>query len=644
MANSGSTHEQLHLAVESTIDHTSKTQVDVLKSSIQDVCDTARRAPKCSVSPNMPLSAGDVARKLYGANGDHAKDQLKVAQLEKQWKLESWIYYLGNQALLSLDDSEAQKLDQSIQTSAETTAGSANIFASLAAAAQDDLRAAEYQKHVCQLGNKIFKQNTLDIQLDMSLLVRGGCCAHKDMNAAKGGTLAMSRFWTQNMHLPQPATLFNKDNDATVSLANISEDLSLAEQRAISISEAGAIKLCSLAGAAFNHKDDKKGHQDSHVYWFEAKHHRFHRFPDTSNVRYSSYIDAATELCTFHDAYIEFMEHCRQKKQSGTLNHLEFNVLKGLKCHATLAELISISLYGQAVSKPYMRLVRTATVEGKGLADLSPLHAQVQRHLEAIVANPSLVLGAGALGVSGTLDGSAWDEPEVFAVLRRHELKLPYLTDLFVAFCHGALQTWVRFTEEFSAGGQLSNLTPEQSQRAFMPPTNDANEGALGTWRVWTRRFPRLTLHRFNALNTNRSNKTEAYMDQNFTAEQHTWARAEARRIDSSKKEEARKAQLVAAAIHEAEKNQATQKRREEKQKQDEEKLANIQLVLCEETILKMKVSELNDQLKVHRQLAKDQRSFSSISKLKVAEKRKVVVALALRYMQEQLSSGVSSS
>lgn len=100
------------------------------------------------------------------------------------------------------------------------------------------------------------------------------------------------------------------------------------------------------------------------------------------------------------------------------------------------------------------------------------------------------------------------------------------------------------------------SLTLEQSEKAHMPPTNDANEGVLSTWCVWTRRLLCLALHRFNALMMRRGNKTETYMAESFTPEQHIWARAEARRIDSSKKEEIRKAKLVPAATTEAEKNQ----------------------------------------------------------------------------------------
>ncbi|EUC55749.1 hypothetical protein RSOL_133880 [Rhizoctonia solani AG-3 Rhs1AP] len=503
MVNSPGAHNQLYLAVESTTDHTSQTQVKVLKATLDSICDTTKRAPKCESGPEATPCTSDIACKLYGVNGDHASDQLKVAQLEKEWKIDSWVNRLGNQALINLGSLESKSLYQMIHADAEAKAGGSDVFSALSMADKEDLLASECQKQVWALGKTEFDKAAPNIQQDMPCVVRGGCCAHKDMNAAKGGATAMTAFWKANSHLSSPVKLFNKDNDATVSLSDPSSEAMEAEQRAVAITESGAIKLCSLAGAAYNHKDDKKGHQDSHAYWFAEKHNRFQRFPDTSNVRYSSYIDAATELCTFHGAYIDYMEHMRKQRASGTLNHLELNLVKALNCPATLGELLSISLYGQIISKPYMRLVRSATAAGRGLADLASLHTLVQSHLQSIIANPSLLLGLKSAERSATLDGTDWENPKVLEALRAHESKLPYLPDLFVAFCQGTLQTWTRFTDEFLPGGSIASLTPEQQTKAFMPPTNDANEGALGTWRVWARRFPSLTLHKFNAITMN---------------------------------------------------------------------------------------------------------------------------------------------
>ena len=78
MANSAKSHNQLYLAVQSTTDHTSKTQVNVLKNTIDSICDTTRCAPKCESGPEVLPRTSDITHKLYGVNGDHASDQLKV--------------------------------------------------------------------------------------------------------------------------------------------------------------------------------------------------------------------------------------------------------------------------------------------------------------------------------------------------------------------------------------------------------------------------------------------------------------------------------------------------------------------------------------------------------------------------------------
>ncbi|QRV88382.1 hypothetical protein RhiJN_16400 [Ceratobasidium sp. AG-Ba] len=453
----------------------------------------------------------------------------------------------------------------------------------------------------------------------------------------------MASFWKENKMLTSPVILCNKDNDATVSLAKDSTNLSLSEQRAIAVSAARAIKLCNLAGA-FLYKDDKKGLQDSHTYWFEANHHRFRRLPDTSNVRYGSYIDAATELCVLRDAYIDSMNHCQHKKATGVLNHMESNVLKGLNCSATLAELLVIALYGQFLSKPYLRLVRAATVAGKCLADLAELHTKVQHHIEWVISHPGLVLGLDAVAVTATLDGSDRDNPEVMLALRREASKLPYLEDLCVASCRSALQTWGRFTDEFAPNALLASLDSEQRNIAFMPPTNDVNEGALGTWRVWSRRYPRLTLHKYNALMANRSNATEAYMDANFTCEQYRWLMEEARRIDSSKLEDTRKAELVMATKNEAERNQALQEKRAERRIQKAQYAAGIELELTPDIIATMKGSQPNDQLKRYRHILTNHQGFPTTSGLRVEEKRKLVAGMASAYLQAQSVAQTLSS
>ena len=82
---------------------------------------------------------------------------------------------------------------------------------------------------------------------------------HKELNAVKGGNTAMMAWWQdQDPSIPGPCLLANKDNAATLHDILLEDDLSSlnsAERRALDVSAAGAVKLASLAGALFNHKD-----------------------------------------------------------------------------------------------------------------------------------------------------------------------------------------------------------------------------------------------------------------------------------------------------------------------------------------------------------------------------------------------------
>jgi hypothetical protein len=232
------------------------------------------------------------------------------------------------------------------------------------------------------------------------------------------------------------------------------------------------------------------------------------------------------------------------------------------------------------------------------------------------------------------LVGKLWSEPKVFTAIQKWESEIPYLPDLLSALCLGALETWERFTQDLIPAGIPLSLSPEETMKCFVPPTNDANEGALGTWHVWSRRFPRLTLHHFNALLANRMNKTEDYMEVSFTPELYTWIRQEARHIDTSKKEQARKSSLVAAAESEAKQNNAAAAVRLERQAQKVAHIKGIALELDVEKVAKMKGAELTDQLKAHRQLGEDTtHKLSNMSALKVAQKKELVKELVCEYI-----------
>ncbi|KAJ7485891.1 hypothetical protein FB451DRAFT_1027055 [Mycena latifolia] len=92
-------------------------------------------------------------------------------------------------------------------------------------------------------------------------------------------------------------------------------------------------------------------------------------------------------------------------------------------------------------------------------------------------------------------------------------------------------------------------------QLAWMPSTNDTNEGALGAYRVAVRGKPSLTLHQYNAQAMFRRNDTQDFVDAVFTPEDHLYIMREARRIDASGEERKIRQKIVdfrirVAAMH----------------------------------------------------------------------------------------------
>lgn len=76
----------------------------------------------------------------------------------------------------------------------------------------------------------------------------------------------MSQWWSENDY-EGPVLLANRDNDPVIAERDIAleqgDTTTLAQDHAFKKTTKGAIKTAEIAGAIFNHKDDKKGHHDS---------------------------------------------------------------------------------------------------------------------------------------------------------------------------------------------------------------------------------------------------------------------------------------------------------------------------------------------------------------------------------------------
>ncbi|EGO03210.1 hypothetical protein SERLA73DRAFT_69116 [Serpula lacrymans var. lacrymans S7.3] len=59
--------------------------------------------------------------------------------------------------------------------------------------------------------------------------------------------------------------------------------------------------------------------------------------------------------------------------------------------------------------------------------------------------------------------------------------QLEHLHPITLALFQGTLNKWESFTTEYAPGGTIDQASTEERDAAWMPATNDANKGALGT-------------------------------------------------------------------------------------------------------------------------------------------------------------------
>jgi hypothetical protein len=204
----------------------------------------------------------------------------------------------------------------------------------------------EAMEEVCKkLGAEAWAALSQDEKERAGMFIWAGCCMHKELNSVKGGTRALVEYW-KGSDCSGPVKLINRDTTKAAAVGG-----SAAEEWAEESSEGGAVKLTSLAGGVFRHKDDKKGQQDTYRMFFEEKLGYVVTFPDTSNTRFQSHCNAAAELIVYRELFEEFLLFARDKKATRNFNHMEHNVYKGLTDPATHTELCVLAIYSNANMK-----------------------------------------------------------------------------------------------------------------------------------------------------------------------------------------------------------------------------------------------------------------------------------------------------
>lgn len=348
--------------------HTSEAQLDGWKHTQDRYYDTYNNSPFGSIAP---ANRDAFAAYILGLGTDHAKDQKKLARLIEQWKTASDRTVRGEKYMKGADLVELLPIIAEENEQKILEAGGVDAWEALPDTEKDSRDRVIYGRLCTRFGKTAWAALSAEERNNAQLFVWAGCCMHKEMNLVKGGARAVAEFWDE-AGLIGPVKLMNKDNTAAAGAGP-----STVCERAIAVSMGGAVKLTLLAGIIFNHKDDKKGQQDSYWIFFEWRLGYAVRFPDTSNTRFQSHCDTAAELIVHLPFYLEFLNVVRDKKDSHSFNHMEGNVYKALIDEPTLTELCVFALYAQAISHPYMHIVRGAGDQRINAVDLGPLHQNV---------------------------------------------------------------------------------------------------------------------------------------------------------------------------------------------------------------------------------------------------------------------------
>jgi hypothetical protein len=497
--------------------HKASTQMTMWQSATKDMVDLYNSTPTGKANP---MHYDEFGAKSIAMMADHSADQVLFGANWESFHIACANRIKGRLEALDLSPIELLPVISEVCDRKIAAVGGYEKWFSLSPEEQVFHDASAYEKLVELLGAAAYEALAPEEKQFVNLFIHAGCCMHKELNSNKGGNTAMMAWWAAN-GLVGPIKLMNRDNARAAA-----DGSSAAAQLASNISTAGGVKAASIAGAIFNHKDDKKGHHESlQAFWLTELGYRI-PFPDTSNIRYQSHCLAATELITHLSYYIKFLEQVRNKKENGRLNHMEQNLYDALHDIPTLTELCVLSIYSEWVGILYNINARDGD---KNACDMGPDHDEVKKTIRKYITTPSHLLDPDFSKPLVGLFGIPIQHPEALYAIHAMKHKLPHLKGVLVAFLTGALETWECFTSEFAADGIIANATAEERAKAWMPTTNDHAEGSLGDLRVWFRKAPNMTLEGFNDRKMYKKNNTKGYMADEFTPELHMLVKQKAR-------------------------------------------------------------------------------------------------------------------
>ncbi|KAF8889754.1 hypothetical protein CPB84DRAFT_1749218 [Gymnopilus junonius] len=368
----------------------------------------------------------ELAEEQEFQNMDHASDGKKKLALCSEWKKEIMTEDFGHASIKALKSGDFQN---SLSALTKEDIEKAYQEVKLEVSQESDIDRETVTKLIAQIIGQEVVDSMSDKDRELRLAIMfAGCCSHKDLNAFKYRCAKMAAGW-EEQGKTLPVLLTNKAHAATICLGDAD---SAAVQNAIDSSTCGGVKVASLAGSLFNHSDDKRGYLERHQAFMKDQKEKLHGIKD------------ASQTLTYLDSYHLLMEDFRDSKDKPGFNHIEANLNKALYDIPTITEMAAMTVYGLTISWPYLGIVHGegSKVQNALNQDLIDLHRHLPEFCESIAANPDLLLEANISAAEG----------------------------------------WRQFTKEYAPGGPFDSLTPEQQAQIFILATNDANEGALGSY------------------------------------------------------------------------------------------------------------------------------------------------------------------
>ncbi|KAJ7275791.1 hypothetical protein C8J57DRAFT_1589972, partial [Mycena rebaudengoi] len=334
-------------------------------------------------------------RTLKGMNGDHASTEKSTANLMEDWKHKDAVNELGENTLTEKSLPELIRYLQTFNAQKIAEAGGLAAWNALSAIEQAERDKKLMEEIVQTIGKEEYNALPTDDKRALDLFFWAGCCMHKDANSFEGGNTEMMKTY-DDADIPAPILLANKANSVALKRllepgTRVPDTLTEDEQRAFESSTRGGAKLCAIAGAILNNKDDKKGQGDKHTDFMSFRTGKKHA-SDTSNTHFASHGLAAAELVKYLDEYRELMDIIEYSKAHPGLTNIEKNVRDALDDIPTITELCAMVLYQQAVQQPYIRVIRGPRTEATNALDLGPLHLEVRKHIEEILENPERII------------------------------------------------------------------------------------------------------------------------------------------------------------------------------------------------------------------------------------------------------------